>query len=196
MLCLGTRVLVFRLVALLVLGTGAGGCSVDDRGMLFGTTRYFRNEDDSGRAVRVEAWGVHLSTYGVDRGITVGHLDKTYFFAGDSLQRATHLPTTRTTTRPTGEASGVIELEAGRLLPVDRQVARGWQRGEPLGFIGSSQGLGMHVSSFRFGITLGVWQGALVALPKDGSRVLLLRTSSKRPDESVLSYHVKGDEPK
>lgn len=65
---------------LLLAAQASLGCAVN----AFGWAQVSRRESESARSIRIEVWGVHLTTHPEDAGITLGHSLREYVFSRPS----------------------------------------------------------------------------------------------------------------
>lgn len=146
---------------------------------MLGSTTYLRNDDDTGRALMIDAWGLQLSTFNVDAGVNIGHVKRTYLFGGEASSTSS-----AATTKPID----LVSIQGSTLRSVPQDEGRAWRLGEAVAAVGASRGVAFHTSAKRFGISIGFRSGAIIALPAHGSRSLLLRASSTQPADYVISY--------
>jgi hypothetical protein len=144
-----------------------------------GTVRYFRNADDTARAVSIDSTGIHLSTYATDAGVTLGRFSRTYFFAG-------HHTDVKEAALAAADAN--VNIETLKLSEVVKDDDPQWTDSTPVAHIGRSQGMILRANRHQVGLAAGIRRDAMIALPKRGSSRLILKVSTTRPSELFMCY--------
>lgn len=140
------------------------GCSVNQYPLL-GCVRYLRNDADTGRAVHIEAWGLHLTTETIDAGIHLGHVQQTFFFAGAASD-------------DDGQplAQFVVRNNETLLKPVSEEEGRSWQLKPALALRSQKEGVSLGLAS-GIRLQLGLSQQAAIQLPRDSHLIIIQRQS-------------------
>jgi len=137
------------------------GCSIDDQVLLAKVT-WLENASGTGTAMAVESFGFHVSTFPIDRGLTVGVTRRVYFFPGEasSLQR---------------DWRDFVAADH-RLRPTDERPPPG---AAPVAVLAASAALEVQAGSLGGAIRLGLGKQATLLLPSDGSTAVIIRCNDR-----------------
>lgn len=138
------------------------GCSINEHN-LGGSVSFYRNDSDTGRAVRVEVLGLRLATDRIEAGLHLGHVEQTLYYAGDN-----------SSTDPRSVAEFAEGDHANMLRPVEDSEGRSWDLGTPLAISSRRIGIGLGVAS-GLRLQLGVEHRAALSLPSK-SHLIVIQT--------------------
>jgi hypothetical protein len=151
-------------------------CAFNDVGLV----RVRHYENDSALMVDLEAWGAHLLTTAGDAGLTFGHARRKYVFQRDG--GPTSVPLSALTEPSAGE------MHAATCDPCPSLASLGG----PLFTARQISGVALDANDARAGLSLGLRSSAVLALPVNGSRLVLIKYShgDDTPPRVIVSKEV------
>lgn len=159
LLCLG----------LLLLIGSTSGCKGGVIAFPAARVTYCKTRDGTGRAARIKAWGVCLDTNAADAGLTLGRMEKTYYFKGaDSESKHVDLPDL--------DHPNSYELEC-----VEGDFDDEWRGLTAVVVMSQSAGISINVNRYRIGVSAGLNSHARVVLPIDFEGVLFIDADIEKP---------------
>lgn len=155
------------------------GCSINDMG--FVRVRHFENE--TARAIQLDAWGAHLTIGTKDSGLTFGHVSRTYVFAREG---ATLVEVPRAALEALRESSELRSTDdAPGLLG----------SGDPVVTLGGREGIGIDFGSSRVGLSIGARRHGVVDLPQGDETVLYFRSGeADEPPRVYIRKEAQGSD--
>jgi hypothetical protein len=164
-----------RTVLILCLAVVSCGCTVDDKGICLGSRRYFENATHTGRSVVLEGWGIHVSTIVSDRGITIGAMQKSYYFPGLESRSSNAFPVREMAT------SDLLELRESRPFV--------WSGLVPMAERSSCMGLSAEAGSQRSGVSIGETKFSSLWLNKNANVLVLMKSGCRGHEPGI--FHVR-----
>jgi hypothetical protein len=149
------------------------GCAVDTHGLV----SVQHHETPTATILTLQALGLHLSTYAVDRGLTLGWVERTYALpkpgrAGDAGGFASSV--------------GGADLARHRARPATGGGLPTPDDTDPVLVAVRRAGLGLDANPQRIGLMLGFQERTALTLPAAGSTLVVVRFDLRRPETTTL----------
>ncbi len=159
----------------------AGGCAIDDCGI--GTFRYY--ESETARAIEMRTFGLHVTTDGIDGGVTLGYSDKTLYFpwCGHACGETCSTECGQTAL-PDFSAGDTINPACGKFRVVPPFDRKGL--GAPIAVSSRRIGLSVAANERQVGVTLGARMTTALAVEGDSDTLTMLLISSEGPLSSRM----------
>jgi hypothetical protein len=163
----GPSLLLFALLPLLAVS--APGCTAGMIAFPHSEVKYYETEDKTGRAMRIQAWGICLDTNAADASLTVGSTDKTYYFEGPN-SKGKHVKLYDP------EHTDSYELERA-----EPDLDDNWDTLQTVALISRSAGIMIHTNRSQIGVSVGLRNHAGLRLPNDFNGTLFLDINTGGP---------------
>jgi len=163
--------------------SGSVGCAIDDRG----SVRVTHRTSPTGRVVTLRSFGLHIHTCPLDRGVTLGATERSYFFPRQPAEGRSEPPRNLRRSGPGDRAAlesegggstgrrreNVFEVLAdGALTPAEAVPMD--SLGTPVGVTLSGTGVLLEASDHRVGLTIGRRDAALFRVDPRGDAAVAI----------------------
>ena len=111
------------LAGVLVAGSAAGGCTVNGKGLRIGSVDKVFSEDQTVKVVRARLFGVDLATREPTRGLRVGSINESIYFARKAATTGPSPTTAPGDDDYERESFAVLATHAGAMLNMNRHAA-------------------------------------------------------------------------
>ena len=152
----------------LLLG-GTSGCTAGVIAFPSADIKYYETKDRTGRAVKIQAWGICLDTNAADAGFIIGGTNKIYYFEGpNSLGKDVNLP-------------DLEHPDSCKLKCTDQDFGYDLATLPTVAWVNQSTGIMIHTNPGRIGVSLGLSTHAALRLPGDFNGILFIDTNTGKP---------------
>ena len=144
------------------------------------SVNYYENQNNTGRAVRVDAWGLIVDT-NEDSGLIIGKVIKTYFYEGTSNQDTkTYHEMMQKFNYGNEQNNKLFEVEVSDHSPLKHSTAYAYSV--------MGKGIMFNTNTQRFGFNIGNSVYERVYLPKDFNGLFFINSnlSSKKPGDLFI----------
>ncbi|MHC4544328.1 MAG: hypothetical protein ACYSYL_07340 [Planctomycetota bacterium] len=164
----GSSFLLFFLLMFLLLGS-TSGCTAGVIAFPSADIKYYEAKDGTGRAVKIQAWGICLDTNAADAGFVIGGTNKIYYFEGpNSMGKHVNLP-------------DLEHPDSYKLKHTDQDLDYDLATLPTVALVNQSTGIMIHANPGRIGVSLGLSKHASLRLPADFNGILFIDTNTEKP---------------